>query len=63
MELTSSVVAVADVAGAEDFAVAGPAASDFLVDAVAPLLARLLERRPAPLLRFEAVLGRVLLVA
>lgn len=62
-ELTSSVVAVADAAEAEGFAVADRAASDSPADAAAPLLARPLERRPAPSLRSEAVLGRVSLEA
>lgn len=57
-------MAAADAADAEDFAVAGRAASDSpVLDAVAPLLARLLEQRPVLSLRSEAVLGRVLLVA
>lgn len=56
-------MAAADAVDAEDFVVADRVASDFPVDAVAPLLARLLERRPAPLLHSEAVLGRVSLVA
>lgn len=57
------MVAAADAADAEDFAVADRVASDFPADAVAPLLARLLERRPAPSLHSEAVLERVSLVA
>lgn len=52
-----------DAADAEDFAAAGRAASDSPADAVAPLLARLLERRPAPSLHSEVVLGRVSLAA
>lgn len=63
MGSTSSVVAAVDVADVEDFAVVVRVASDFPADAVAPLLVRLLERRPAPSLHSEAVLGRVLLVA
>lgn len=56
------MVAVADAVDAEDFAVADQAASD-PADAVAPLLVRLLVRRPAPSLRFEAVLEQVSLAA
>lgn len=56
-------MAAADAADAEDFAVADRVASDSPADAVAPLLARLLERRPAPSLHSEAVLERVSLVA
>lgn len=53
------MAAVADVAEAEDFAEAGRAAFDSPADAAPPLLAQLLERRPAPSLRFVAVLVRV----
>lgn len=56
-------MAAADAVDAEDFAVAGRVASDSPADAVVPQLARLLERRPAPSLRSEAVLGRVSLAA
>ena len=63
MVSTSLAVAVVDVVDVEDFVVAGRVASEFPADAVAPLLVRLLERRPAPSLRSEAVLERVLLVA
>lgn len=63
MVSTSLVVAVVDVVDVEDFVVVDRVASDFPADAVAPLLVRLLERRPAPSLRSEAVLERVLLVA
>lgn len=56
-------MAVADAADAEDSAVAGRVASGFPADAVAPLLAQLLERRPVLSPRSEAVLGRVSLAA
>lgn len=60
---TSSVAAVADVAEAEDFAEAGRVASDSPADAAPPLLAQLLEQRPAPSQRFVAVLAQVSLAA
>lgn len=47
------------MADAEGFAVVGRAVSDSLADVVPLLLARLLERRLVPSLRFEVVLGRV----
>lgn len=52
---------VADVA--EDFAEVGRAASDSPVDVAPLLLVQLLERRPAPSLRFVVVLARVLSAA